>query len=64
MAANGQAHQIGPHHKLFLERRHQLPGALSREEQDNKVSFSLINLRSEAFDPGYLNVKECIYCIV
>lgn len=28
MAANGQAHQVWPYHKLFLEGRHQLPGAL------------------------------------
>lgn len=28
MAADGQAHQIWSHYKLFLERRHQLPGAL------------------------------------
>ncbi len=33
MAADGQAHQIRPHHKLILEGGHQLPGVLHKHKE-------------------------------
>lgn len=40
VAADGQAHQVGPHDKLFLEGRHQLPGVLHKTGGGGKVRQS------------------------
>lgn len=59
VAADGQAHQIRSHHKLFLERRHQLPGALRRQN----TKFGLARSSFEATCFSFLSRTKDWVCV-
>ena len=60
VGADGQTHQIHPHDELLLEGRHQLPGALNKEENASYLTLSDDTEKHSCNNLKYVFIREVI----